>query len=278
MNEFKLKNINGVEFSAYSNEISKPSGSLCIVHGVGEHFTRYGEMANTLAGRGYNVYGMDLIGHGTSPGSRGYIGARGEFCGQITALLDYAESRYQSLPLFLMGHSLGGLLVLYYRCVTPERGLMGYAVCSPWLGLTHTYSPEDIAEFKRIIENDPYAVHDTQISPSKLFTKEPGRIIPKDDTMHPYIAYKNLIERLEDINTVFKRAGGDGGDVYIFLGSEDPICDTNRSLAFKEMLENRCTVRIWEGLKHEPWNEPNRNEVVNELADWLDGKRVKRNI
>lgn len=276
MKEFKLKNQSNIKFSAYSNEIPRPKGILCIVHGVGEHFTRYGELADSLAQREYSVYGMDLMGHGTSPGPRGYIGSREDFCGQITILLNYAESQNPGIPLFLMGHSLGGLLVLYYRCRTPERALAGYAVCSPWLGLTHSYSAEDVTEFKRIAARDPYAVHDTEIAPNKLFSKEPGRVIPRDDTMHPFITYQNLIERLEDIDTVFAKAHEKGGDVYIFLGGDDPICDKNRSLAFKELLGNSCDIRIWDGLKHEPWNEPNRREVVGELADWLDRQIDKR--
>ena len=273
MLEFQLKGECAVPFSAYQNEVEGASSALCIVHGVGEHFTRYQEMADMLGARGYNVYGMDLYGHGTSPGSRGYIGSREDFCGQITALVEYAASRMKGKPVFLMGHSLGGLLVLYYRLKFPDCLVRGFALCSPWLGLTHTYSQSDIRDFQKIVDADPLAVHDTDISPKKLFTREKDRKIPRDPTMHPYIAYKNLLERLADIETVFEYAHEKRRDTYIFVGSEDPICDIQKTMEWAKRQGEGCTVRVWEGLKHEPWNEPSRAEVIGELADWLDKTR-----
>lgn len=270
MKEITLETAHGTVFAAYENQIAAPKASVCMVHGVGEHFTRYQEMAEQLGERGYNVYGLDLLGHGNSPGNRGYSGSKEDIGGLITTLLLHARERTLGLSQFLFGHSMGGLLVLSYRHYFPECGVKGFVTCSPWLGLTHTYDEKDMEDFRHIVEEDGFAVHNTAISPKKLFTLEEGRKIPRDPTMHPYIAYRNLIERLNDIDFAFQMAGEPRAPLYIFAGEEDPICSIENITRFAELEGKQCTLRVWKGMKHEPWNEPDRHHVIDEYVDWLD--------
>jgi acylglycerol lipase len=268
--EIQLETAHGTIFAAYENEIAAPKAAVCIVHGVGEHFTRYQEMADQLGEHGYNVYGLDLLGHGNSPGSQGYSGTREEIGSLITTLLRHSRERTLGAPQFLFGHSMGGLLVLSYRHYFPDCGVVGFATSSPWLGLTHSYDENDKEEFRGLIAEDELAVHNTAISPKKLFTLEQGRKIPKDDTMHPYIAYQNLLERLDDIDFAFEKAGEPRAPLYIFAGEDDPICSVENICRFAQMEGKQCAIRVWDGMKHEPWNEPNRRQVVSEFADWMD--------
>ncbi|MBP1737117.1 MAG: hypothetical protein H6Q60_998 [Oscillospiraceae bacterium] len=270
MKEIILETARGTSFAAYENEMEAPKAAICIVHGVGEHFTRYQEMADHLGQRGYSVYGLDLLGHGHSPGIRGSSGSKEDIGGLITTLLRHGRERTLGLPQFLFGHSMGGLLTLSYRHYFADCGVTGFVACSPWLGLTHTYDENDIEEFKRIVDMDHDAVHNTTISPKKLFTLEEGRKIEKDPTMHPYITYSNLLERLNDIEFAFQVAGEPRAPLYIFLGEDDPICSVENIRQFAQLEGKQCTLRVWPGMKHEPWNEPDRYHVVEELADWLD--------
>src|SRR4051794_38704045 len=84
-----------------------------LVHGLGEHSGRYGHVAARLTDAGYAVCAFDLRGHGASGGRRGDTRFEAAFA-DIDRLLADAADRYPERPLFLYGHSLGGLLVIAY--------------------------------------------------------------------------------------------------------------------------------------------------------------------
>ncbi len=85
---------------------------VCLVHGVGEHTSRYENVARVFTGSGYILFGADLRGHGRSEGIRGHFPSADAVMQDISILLEKARTRYPELPLFLYGHSLGGILVL----------------------------------------------------------------------------------------------------------------------------------------------------------------------
>lgn len=90
------------------------SAVLIISHGLGEHGGRYAGLAHFLAKRGIAVYACDFRGHGRSSGQRGYIRDWSDFRQDLDHLLRIARQERPGLPLFLFGHSLGGLITLDY--------------------------------------------------------------------------------------------------------------------------------------------------------------------
>ncbi len=92
----------------------EPRASVCLIHGLGEHSGRYTYMAKRLTDAGFAVLGFDLRGHGKSAGRRGSISSENILLDQISRLLEEARRRYSKKPSFLYGHSLGGLLALFY--------------------------------------------------------------------------------------------------------------------------------------------------------------------
>lgn len=109
-----------------------PRAALAISHGFGEHSGRYMNVVNYLAPRGYSVYGFDHRGHGRSPGQRGYIRRWSEFREDLGAFLRLVRESEPERPLFLIGHSMGGLVALEYALRQPE-GLAGVIATSPLL-------------------------------------------------------------------------------------------------------------------------------------------------
>ncbi len=115
----------------------KPEGeqraTIAIVHGFGEHSGRYMNVVDWLVPAGYAVYAFDLRGHGRSPGQRAYINSWSEYRGDVRAFLDMVASQEPHQPLFLYGHSLGGLIVLEYTLHFPD-GLAGVISSAPTVG------------------------------------------------------------------------------------------------------------------------------------------------
>ncbi len=108
-------------------------GVLVIVHGHGEHSGRYPHVVEHLVPQGFAVYALDHRGHGRSPGQRGYVNSMADFRGDVAALVQLAAAAQPNLPLFVMGHSLGGLIILDYVLHQPE-GLRGVIVSAPAVG------------------------------------------------------------------------------------------------------------------------------------------------
>ena len=105
---------------------SAPRAGLVIVHGFGEHSDRYMNVVNDLVPRGYAIYSFDLRGHGRSEGQRGHVNRWVEYEEDVRSFLQQVQQQAPELPIFLMGHSLGGLIVLSYglRCPQDMRGVI----------------------------------------------------------------------------------------------------------------------------------------------------------
>ncbi len=110
----------------------EPRATLAIVHGLGEHSGRYGNVVAALVPQGYAIHAFDLRGHGRSPGPRGHVDSWADFRNDVGAFLQMVRETEGGRPLFLMGHSMGGLIVLEYVLHHPE-GLRGVIASAPGL-------------------------------------------------------------------------------------------------------------------------------------------------
>ncbi len=111
----------------------QPRAVVAIVHGHGEHSGRYKNVVDCLVPAGYALYGFDLRGHGRSPGQRSYVNSWTEYRDDVRTYLQLVAHQAPNRPLFLYGHSLGGLIVLEYVLRNPE-GLSGVIASAPAIG------------------------------------------------------------------------------------------------------------------------------------------------
>ncbi len=112
----------GLEIFYQSWHPDRPArAALVISHGLGEHGGRYAGLAHSLTQAGYVVYAGDLRGHGHSQGQRGYINNWDEFHQDLGSVLMIAGQDWPELPVFLYGHSLGGLIALDYALDFPQN-------------------------------------------------------------------------------------------------------------------------------------------------------------
>ena len=87
-------------------------GVIVIFHGIAEHGGRYAWLADRANARGIGVLTVDLRGHGRSPGERSYVERFDDYLLDVDALWARARELAQGMPLFLMGHSMGGAIAL----------------------------------------------------------------------------------------------------------------------------------------------------------------------
>jgi alpha-beta hydrolase superfamily lysophospholipase len=106
---------------------------LLNLHGLGDHSGLYAAVGDYFAPRGFAVQAPDLRGNGRSPGKRGHIGSWTTYREDLRRLVELVGRESPAQPLFLLGHSLGGLIVLEYALHYPG-GLRGVIASAAPLG------------------------------------------------------------------------------------------------------------------------------------------------
>ena len=98
-----------------------PRGVVAIIPGFNSHSGHYTWVGNQLASQDLAVYALDLRGRGQSDGERFYVDSFAGYISDIEALIALAKSRQPGLPLFLLGHSAGGVLASLYAAGSSRR-------------------------------------------------------------------------------------------------------------------------------------------------------------
>lgn len=135
--ESRFKGVGGLDLY-YQNWYpeGKVRGILAVVHGLGAHSDRYRNIVEHLLPKQYAIYGLDMRGHGRSSGQRGYINAWAEFREDLRAFLKLIQQQQPGVPVFVLGHSLGGMVVLDYVLRYPQESLalQGAIALAPSIG------------------------------------------------------------------------------------------------------------------------------------------------
>lgn len=132
--EAYLKGARGVDlFCCHWRPEGKVRASVVVVHGIGEHCGRYGNLVNALVPAGFAVHAFDHRGHGRSSGPRGHIRRWRDFRQDVGRFLESVQIGAPRPPLFLLGHSMGGLIAIDY-CLREAPPIQGLIASAPPLG------------------------------------------------------------------------------------------------------------------------------------------------
>jgi len=114
-----------------------PRALVCIVHGLGEHSGRYDHLAADLVTAGFAVVAPDQRGHGRSGGLRGHVDGFATFVTDLTGFIEAQQAEFGTeLPLFLLGHSMGGLITVLTLQDAQTPTFAGAIISNPCLGVS----------------------------------------------------------------------------------------------------------------------------------------------
>jgi alpha-beta hydrolase superfamily lysophospholipase len=248
-----------------------PRAVAVIVHGVAEHGARYSFLAERLVEAGIAAYALDHRGHGRSDGPRGFISSMEMLVDDLRTFIE----RETEVPPFLIGHSLGGAVSIAYA-LRYQDSLAGVVLSGPAVA-TEAVSPAMFAisrvlsrvaprlpVFKldeNLISRDPQVVQDYRDDPLVYPGKLPARTLWQ--ILNSMRAVPEQIVRLRT-------------PLLLLHGGEDALCPPSGS----EMIYTRAgaadrTMKIFPGLYHEVFNEPERDEVVENVVGWLTGRTAE---
>lgn len=251
---------------------TEKKGVICLVHGLGEHSGRYRHWAERLTSEGYCTISFDLRGHGRSEGKQGDTPSGDHLSDDIDIMLDYARTEHPELPCFLYGHSMGGLLVLFYL-IQRRPMLTGAVITSPLLHSVLDQRKDRIVMGKILNYIIPRGTIPNNLETEAL-SRDPAvtAAYRNDPLVHNRVTFRMGKVFLDTINYIFKRAGELNLPLLLMHGTEDMITFPSGSEKLCSLVTGDCTLKLWEGFYHELHNEPEKEQVFAYLKGWLNNR------
>ncbi len=271
--EGRLGGARGVELCWQGLVPDEPTGVVLICHGLGEHAGRYGHVEDTLVPDGWATYGLDHRGHGRSGGRRAHLDDYADWLADFDAFRRLVVDRHPGLPVFLLGHSMGGQIALAYA-LDHGAELRGLVLSAP--ALASNAVPKPAVPLLRILARVAPTLRPAGIDATKI-SKDPSVVAAyqADPLVHhgnPTLGLSSALFGQFDV--LPRRARELRLPVLLQHGSLDELTDPSGS----RMLERTCgspdlTVAWYEGLWHEIYNEPERDAPLADLREWLAAHR-----
>ncbi|MFT4571618.1 MAG: alpha-beta hydrolase superfamily lysophospholipase [Hyphomicrobiaceae bacterium] len=232
-----------------------PRAVLVLVHGMSEYSGRYGHVFEALSAQGVACVGYDQRGHGLSDGERGTVGAFEDFLGDLEAVLEETRKEFPGLPLFVLAHSMGGLIFAAY--LLEKTQLPDFAIFSG-PAIVPTLSADEPAIDPGRLSRDP--------AMCEAYLNDP--LILRDRVQ------ESLYFRLADgLALLPGRAGEISLPVLLIHGDDDPLCSADGAEAWlRESASEDLTVCRYPEGRHEMLNEINRDEVIADLLNWIQAR------
>ena len=270
----ELRAADGVRLYHASWTADAPRAALLVAHGHGEHGGRYQELARHLAERGIDVHAIDHRGHGRSGGPRGHVD---RFDAYVRDLEQWRRAVAQTLPpgppVFLLGHSLGGLIAIRHLQAHPEAGFRGAILSAPLLGIAVQAPRWKVALsglFSRLLPGLPFR---NEIDPSMLSTA-PGYVeaFRADRLLHPTITPRLYTEIGEAIRAAFAQPDSIRLPLLVLAPTGDRVVAPEAVARFASACPGEVEVKRYEGFQHEALNEAERHRVIADVAAWLEAR------
>lgn len=252
---------------------SKPKAIVCLIHGLGEHTGRYAHVGKALNDAGYSLFGFDLRGHGQTGGPRGHFPSLDAVMQDIHQFVEFQKQNNPGVPVFLYGHSLGGILVLAYAIQYGE-GLKGVIASAPGMHNAIQEQKLQLMMVKLLGTLVPKLILPSGLEVAGL-SRDPkvAEVYTHDPLVHDRMSVALGVTGLAAIDLCFARAKEFKPPLLILHGTADRLAYTSGSEKFAKLAgetNKDVTLKLWEGLYHELHNEPEQAEVFKVMIEWLD--------
>lgn len=272
-NEWIWKSTDGLEMYAQSwRPEETPRAVVCLVHGLGEYSGRYTHVGRAFTDAGFALVAFDLRGHGKSGGQRGHFPSLDLLMDDIHQLIHQGNEKFPGLPVFLYGHSLGGLLVLNYATYD-EHSLSGVIATGAGLRSPVLEQKAKIALSKVLGSLLPAVTIPTGLDANGISRNpEVVRTYKNDPLVHDVATLSAARVGVSAVDRAFSHAGEFSTPLLLMHGTADPVTYSRGSQEFAALVPENCTLKLWEGLYHEIHNEPEHDEVLAFMIKWLNSQ------
>jgi acylglycerol lipase len=248
---------------------------LLVVHGLAEHCGRYMNVVNHFVPSGYTVYGLDHLGHGKSDGERVCVERFQDYTLTLKTYFDMIRDWHPGQPIFLVGHSMGGLIGAAYL-LEHQQELAGAVLSGPGIKV-----PDNISQAV-ILMGKLFSVIMPKMGIIQLeadgVSKDPAVVDAyiNDPLVHTgKITARLGAEMLKTMQHVTREANQITLPIMIVQGGDDKLIDPGGAqLLYDTVSSEDKTIQVYDGLYHEVFNEPEHEQVLNDVQKWLDAHLV----
>src|SRR5262245_17391408 len=246
-----------------------PRAAIVVCHGVNSHSGQYLWVGEQLAASGLAVLALDLRGRGRSDGERFYVEDVADYVSDVAVTVTLAKSRHPGLPVFLLGHSAGGVVSSTY-VLENQAGLDGF-ICESFAfqvpapgfalaaikGLSHIAPRLPVLKLKNEdFSRDPKAV--------ELLNNDPLTA----NEVQPAITVAALVRADERLREEFPRMTL---PLLIMHGTDDKATVCHGSQFFYETAGSKDkTLKLYEGHYHDLLNDIGKEGVMADIKAWID--------
>ena len=248
-----------------------PKAVVAICHGFNSHSGYYFWVAEQLTARGFAVYALDLRGRGQSDGERFYVDRVGEYEDDLAALIRLAKAREPGLPVFLLGHSAGGVTACIYALDYQQElaGLISesfaFEVPAPDFALAVLKGISHIAPHAHLLKlknadfsRDPAVVARMDADPLIAQESEPAQTAAA--LVH---ADERLRQEFPDITL----------PLLILHGTADKATRPAGSQLFHDKAGSKDkTLKFYQGYYHDCLNDLGKEAVMADIVSWLEAR------
>jgi acylglycerol lipase len=258
-------------FTRHWEPEGEAKASLVICHGVNSHGGQYVRAAEDFAGRGFAVTVLDLRGRGKSEGERFYIDSIDDYVSDVSQTVELARSRHPELPLYLLGHSAGGVTSVSYALDHQDR--LDGLICESFA--FRVYAPNFAL---KLLEGASHIAPHAHVLRLKMedFSRDPDWVatLNADPLTHDEVQPVQTVAAFARAGERFEREFGRITlPVLILHGTADKATRPDGSQQFfDEAGSTDKTLNLYEGHYHDLLNDLGREQVMDDIDGWIDAR------
>src|SRR5262245_45614443 len=275
MNEERFEGTKGLSIFFRSwHPTGKPRAVVAICHGLNAHSGEYLWTGEQLKAAGFAVYALDLRGRGKSDGERFYVNDLADYVSDVAMLIELAKKREPGVPVYLLGHSAGGVVSCVYTLDNQDK--IAGLICEDFA--FQTPAPDcALAVVKGISHLAPHAtalkLH------NKDFSRDPKVVKSKNEDplilheVQPAATIAALVRAAERLKREFPLIEL---PVFILHGTADKVTKPSGSQIFYDTAGSKVkTLKLYEGHYHDLLNDTGKEQVMADILSWID-RRLPR--
>lgn len=270
MNESTFEGVGGLKiFTRSWQPADKPRAVLVIVHGFNSHSGQYMWAAEQFAANGLAVYALDLRGRGRSAGERFYVEKIDDFTADVETLVTTAKSENPGLPVYVLGHSAGGVTACVYAL--EHQSEIDGLICESF---AYELPVPDIA--LSFLKGLSYITPHTHVFSlnNKDFSRDPAVV----ESMNNDILIKGESQPAQTAAAMLRASDRLKQEfplitipLLILHGTDDHATKPRGSQHFYEQAGSRDkTLKLYEGHYHDLLNDLDKEIVMADIQNWLD--------
>jgi alpha-beta hydrolase superfamily lysophospholipase len=242
---------------------------IVLVHGYAEHTGRYEYVGETLASAGYAVHAFDLRGHGRSEGDRVLVRSFDSYLDDVDVFLARVRPD-NATPVFLLGHSMGGAIVAL-QAIERAPDIRGVVLSGPAIADRNGIAAWVMSTIGRVLPRLPLVKLD-----AAAVSRDPDvvRQYDEDPLVYRGRVKAGLVAAMLDAGRrVFRGTASLSLPLLVVHGREDRLAPVAVSeTLFGAVPSSDKTLKVYDGLYHEVFNEPERDDVLADVIAWLDAR------